>query len=467
MNIIERIELHAQHHPMKQALQFDDHIYTYKALIEVIEERATLLEALPRGSCVALYIQTPMEMLVNYLALHKQGCLPCVLDGQWPQSRVTMLVERYDIPYIVKEQRGERVELYRTVAFGDMDARTDIHTAQLLHIGFTSGTTGLPKAYYRDMHSWLCSFEQNEQLWQTEVSQLVAPGPLAHSLSLYVSIYALYYGYRFLGQSVFDAQQLIAHMDASKDKQALFVVPTMLYALHRERRTLDNVTHILTTGAKLEPALYDAIPHVCPHAHVIEFFGSSEASFIGYNLNRTAPVTSVGRPFDNVEVIIQSPNEAGVGSLFVRSDMVFSGYVNEKPVVNHTVAVGDLACVDKHGYLYLKGRQNDMMIIGGKNIYPSEIETCISNHFNVDEMFVFGVPHKQFGERAILLYTGDTQLSYQDVRTVVMSHLSRYHVPSKCIRVAEMRYTSSGKIARHEMKEAYLKEERSLWDNQS
>ena len=107
--------------------------------------------------------------------------------------------------------------------------------------------------------------------------------------------------------------------------------------------------------------------------------------------------------------------------------------------------------------MYLVSRQNERLIIGGKNVYPQVIEQMIKNIDGVEEVIVIGEPHPRFGEIAVLLYTGSIELKYQTVRQHIMKVLSRYDVPSKLIKVDRMKYTQSGKVARNKMCTAYVK----------
>ena len=110
--------------------------------------------------------------------------------------------------------------------------------------------------------------------------------------------------------------------------------------------------------------------------------------------------------------------------------MIFSGYVNQSVVLPETwIKTGDYAYI-KDNQLYLVSRQNERLIIGGKNVYPQVIEQMIKNIDGVEEAIVIGEPHPRFGEIAVLLYTGSIELEYQTVRQHIMKVLSRYDVPS-------------------------------------
>ena len=328
---------------------------------------------------------------------------------------------------------------------------------QLLHIGFTSGTTGLPKAYYRNESSWLASYVENEKLLRHQEKILVAPGPLAHSLSLYTCIYALYTGRTFIGQTHFNAPKLISKLQRQTTNSALFLVPTMLHAITKINHEILHLTTILSSGAKLSSSLFKHVTQIFQYANIIEFFGTSEASFISYNINRKASIDSVGYIFQNVTIDLEGKDNNNIGLLNIKSNMIFSGYVNQSVVLPETwIKTGDYAYV-KDDQLYLVSRQNERLIIGGKNVYPQAIEQLVKEIEGVNEAIVVGEPHTRFGEMGVLLYTGNKVLDYQTVRQHIMKVLSRYDVPSKCIKVDNMQYTQSGKIARNKMRTDYLK----------
>lgn len=172
----------------------------------------------------------------------------------------------------------------------------------------------------------------------------------------------------------------------------------MLHEIAKSNVELRHLTTILNSDLKLSSTLFEQIAKNFRHTNIIEFFGTSEASFISYNINRKASVDSVG-------------------------------------------------------YIF----QNERLIIGGKNVHPQVIEQMIKNIDGVEEVMVIGEPHPRFGEIAVLLYTGSIELEYQTVRQHIMKVLSRYDVPSKLIKVDRMQYTQSGKVARNKMRTAYVK----------
>ncbi|MGW7929562.1 AMP-binding protein [Staphylococcus xylosus] len=453
MQLLKNIEWYAQYQPYDGALQFDAEIISYKMLQERIVEVVEQLHDIPENQCVALTMNNPMSTVLYYLALIKKGCIPCVMDFRWTHEQVNKLIEKYDIAYLINNDL--------TVILFEQVEQNTTEIENILHIGFTSGTTGLPKAYYRNELSWLYSYEETEKLMETEIDTMIAPGPLSHSLSLFVCVFALYSGRKFIGQQQFNAQVLmdILKTDKAIKHCALFVVPTMLDTCVAWNSTMKQIRYIFTTGDKLQHSLRESVAIHFPNAILIEFFGTSEASFISYNYNNDAPSHSVGKLFPNVTINLDQIDEHGIGKLKVKSNMLFSGYIGDPLPNNSWIEIGDFASLDSEGYLYLHGRQHDRMIIGGRNVYPSEIEHFAQNFKEFNEVLVISEPHSKFGEIAVLLYTGERQVKYREFKYFLTKYLARYQMPSKLVKVSEMHYTQSGKIARKYMRSLYLKGE--------
>ena len=108
--------------------------------------------------------------------------------------------------------------------------------------------------------------------------------------------------------------------------------------------------------------------------------------------------------------------------------------------------------------MYLRGRVGSRLIIGGKNVYPAKIESEVTKIHGINEAIVIGQQHDKFGEIAVLLYTGDIELDYRQLKTYLMNKIDRYEIPSKIKKVTKMSYTRSGKISRFEMEKDGIQE---------
>lgn len=438
MELLKRIEHYAKTEAQRVALYIDDEQLNYAALHERVKDAASRLPEYDLPLNVALSFSRIQDFVVAYLAVLSKGGTPWVMDTNWSAARKKALYETYDIPYLWEDETfyQRQKQFRKSLASG------------VLHVGFTSGTTGLPKALLRDEASWIASFEQNEKLMtrgRGKNHTLVALGPYAHSLTLYVVIYALFYGRTFLGQNDYHIERCASRIADYTDNCSLFLVPTMVYDWLQHASQNNHVSEVFISGDKLTEQRHRLLKRTLPSAAIYEFFGTSEASFISVNMNQTAPLNSVGKVFSNVQIDIRHQDEKGIGQLFVKSPMTFSGYLGD--VASQWIKTGDYAHL-KEAYLYLHGRLQDRLIIGGKNVYPSVVEQQLKQLEGVQDVIIVRQPHTKFGEVAVALYTGIQIISYRHMRTQLEKVVSRYEIPSKWIRVEKLPYTSSGKVSR-------------------
>jgi acyl-CoA synthetase (AMP-forming)/AMP-acid ligase II len=173
---------------------------------------------------------------------------------------------------------------------------------------------------------------------------------------------------------------------------------------------------------------------------------------------------SIGRPGYSIDLQIWDDDgnevERGqVGEIVTRSDMVMSGYLDqpelsERAVVNGWFRGGDLAWQDEEGYLYLAGRKSDMIIRGGENVYPIEIETVLSEHPGIAECAVVGVADEHWGEvvRAFVTPARDAQLDPEEIRAFCREQLASYKVPAEVRVVDTLPRNASGKVLKRELR---------------
>lgn len=437
MELLKRLETYAVERPEHIAIWMDNETLTYETLWQYVQKKSEVLPIIEHQNVMLTHTETA-DFIVAYLAVLVRQGVPCVLGPQWSMEQRDALVRLHGIPYIWGDG-GVTSTSYEP----SHEAPT---IPQLLHIGFTSGTMGLPKGFMRDLPSWIASFEVNDTLLDASTQTYMALGPYAHSLTLYVMIYALWNGKTFIGQDRYNMAKGLSYIAELQQTCALFLVPTMVYdGIHLGQHS-QWVRHIFISGDKLSSSRHIQLKTVFPESKIDEFFGTSEASFISVNRNQTAPLDSVGRLFLNVRVTLREQDDAGIGQLFVKSPMTFSGYLGEE-VVDEWLATGDYARIEKD-VLYLQGRVQDRLIIGGKNVYPAVIEQHLKQWPDIVDTVIVRRPHDKLGELAIALYVGPEQLDVQAVRHWLSSRVSRYEIPSKFIRVVALPYTASGKVSR-------------------
>ncbi|MEU5692302.1 AMP-binding protein [Actinosynnema sp. NPDC020468] len=408
-----------------------------------------------------------------------------VLDPAWPAAR-TREVLRLLRPDLVVTTRpvavdapvltvGEDGSYAGWLAGQEADPARDLvagDPGSTFLIGFTSGTSGVPKAFSRTRGTWRASLAHAGDVFGLAAGDhTLAPGPLSHGLGLYALVEALHEGTTFATLPRFDAAATRAELGAVT---RLVVVPTMLRGLNRELdadpAAYPGVTGVVSSGAKLDPATVARTRAHLPHAHVHEYYGASELSFV--TVRHTPPDAlpdddpdAVGTPFPGVEIEIRDdagrPVPAGVpGAVHVRGPLVSSGYVwGDDGTAFRTdgewATVGDHGLLDEAGELHLVGRAGAMVITGGHNVYPSEVETALRRLDGVDEAVVVGLPDEYLGTVLVAVVSGPgaRALSTADVRRGCADHLPRHKIPRRVFVVRDWPLTPSGKIVRARVEE--------------
>jgi fatty-acyl-CoA synthase len=170
---------------------------------------------------------------------------------------------------------------------------------------------------------------------------------------------------------------------------------------------------------------------------------------------RTRP-TTVGRPVPGIEVAALDPSGNPVapeteGELYVRSGVLFDGYTSgeSRPARGGFVSIGDVGHFDADGYLYIEGRSDDMVVVGGENVYPIEVEEIIESIDGVVEAAVLGVPDDEFGQVLSAFVAGP--VDPDTVRERCSAELASYKVPRRIEVLDELPRTGSGKVLKREL----------------
>ncbi|MDX2143461.1 MAG: AMP-binding protein [Rhodospirillaceae bacterium] len=325
-------------------------------------------------------------------------------------------------------------------------------------MGFTSGTTGTPKAFIRSHASWTASFAASaRELGTSSHTTALIPGPLSHGLSLYAAIETLYVGGTAVLMPAFDAVRAVQLIGAHV-ANTVVAAPTVL-DLIADAGSSATATKIITAGAKLTAPLRQKLAAVFSQADVIEYYGASELSFVTVaKPGDKCPPTSVGRAFANVAVAVRRDDgtqaDVGeVGTVWVKSNMLSSGYVGPVDGTGFRTqggwaTVGDRGSLDARGFLTLAGREGDMIITGGLNVYPSEVEAVLASLPGVREAAVVGQSDERWGQVVTAIVAGDGALTAEALKSQCREHLAPYKVPRRWYRAESFDHTVSGKIDR-------------------
>ncbi|TQR17735.1 AMP-binding protein [Psychrobacillus soli] len=486
MNLVETLLHNATRHPNKIALTDGQESRTYSELVQSMKKVANgLYRNGFKHENIAILSSNRIEFVEVFLGTIYAGCVPIPLDPKWSTNELTTILQQCKPKKIFVEDallsnlnlRDREMQMLtfsadetgsyaNWIAHLKPEAKMD-DTNELLFIGFTSGTTGIPKGYMRTHLSWIKSFAATNEAFQfDEMEHILAPGPFVQSLSLFALMQSLYSGATFHIVRKFSAKEVL-RICSQHSNAILFVVPTMIEPiLEQVTPGQVHIQALVSSGAKWSEASIKRAKEVFGEARLYEFYGSSEASYISYlDVNAKEKPNSLGKPFPGVQVSIrdeqfQEVPSGTIGQLCIRSDMMFLGYHHlpeetKAAFRDGWLLLGDYMSMDEEGYLYLAGRVKNMLVSGGLNIYPEEVESVLRTHSAIREVMVLGIPDAYWGERvtALIKWDGQQRLSIEEVKEYCRSYLASYKVPKQLITVDDFIYTSSGKLARQAMKD--------------
>jgi len=425
--------------PETTAVTEDARSWTWAEFLAEVERTARELEG--ESSRGPVYIHSPSNssFLSTFLAAAVAGRPACTLHRDWAKPELDAAIA----------DAGKF----------EADPETD-GDDPIFYIGFTSGTSGRPKPFARRQRSWASSFAPAGAMFSVEAGDMVfLPGSLQHSHFLFGAVFALDRGAAIRLFEQFDARLLADELDRTA-RGVLYLVPTMLLALDElATEPMDGVHSLVVSGAKMETHHWDIARRLFPRATVGELYGASELSFVAVNTAGEAPADPgyVGRPFPGVEVEIRSPENAAAdepGVVYVRSPYLFEGYLTgskvDSPVgTDGFMTVGDMGVLTERG-LSLAGRASNLLITGGKNVHPEEVEAQLADHPSVKECVVAGVPHPRWGDElvAVLVAEDGDQLEADRLRDHLRERVASYKIPKRWFLVAEMPRTPAGKTDR-------------------
>ena len=333
----------------------------------------------------------------------------------------------------------------------------------------TSGTTGTPKGARvarpanLDPLAW---FLRLVPLRARSPYLIAAPAFHAHGFGQMTIGAAL--GCELVLPRRFDPEQTLALIERHR-AEGVVAVPVMLKRIMelppevRDRYDTSSLRLVLCSGSALTPALArEFMDEFGPV--VYNLYGSTELS--GATIATpddllSAPGT-VGRPLPHTQIAILDDNgtilpQGSVGHIFVGHEMLFEGYTDGSRLdvsAGGMMSAGDLGHLDADGRLFIDSRADDMIISGGENVYPSEVEVVLSQHPGVDEVAAVGVEDEQFGQRfvAFAVLRPGQELEPQQLLAYAKENLARYKVPREVRVLDELPKNALGKVLRRELR---------------
>jgi malonyl-CoA/methylmalonyl-CoA synthetase len=481
--------------------------YTWRDLDHASARIANLLASLklPGGSRVAVQVEKSVEAMLLYLATLRAGCVFLPLNTAYQSGEIEYFVGNAEPAVVVctpgnfgwvskiafkagtqhvftlgDDRTGSLLE--RAAHHAGDHQPVDREMDDLAAILYTSGTTGRSKGAMLTHGNLLSNALTLKDYWGFQPGDvLIHALPIFHVHGLFVAIHAaLLNGSKMIWMAKFDPGAVLAAMP----RATVFMgVPTLYVRLLAEpglnKDATKNMRLFIAGSAPLLIETFNAWRERTGHT-ILERYGMSETIMLTSNPygadarhggQSERRGSTVGFPLPGVGVrVVDDAGKAvpvgEIGNIQVQGPNVFKGYwrMPEKTAEEFTqdgwFKTGDVGKVDERGYVSIVGRSKDLIISGGYNVYPAEIESTINDLLGVDESAVVGVPHPDFGEVgvAVLIAKPGVKLDGEAILAQLKSQLANFKIPKRCFVATELPRNTMGKVQKNLLREQYKNE---------
>ena len=491
--------LNARRTPNRTAIIDDDGETTFKELDDAAHEVANglLAKGIKGGDGVAILARNHRWFLIAVYGAARAGARIILLNSEFSGPQIKEVSERegakliiYDDEYFQAVSKAdpelgmlralgenpdkdepsgstdETLEALVARSSGKPAPKVTKHSSIII---LTSGTTGTPKGANRSTPPSLAPIGgilSHVPFRSGEVTSL--PAPMFHALGFLHATIAMMLGSTLVLRRRFKPPTVLADIEEHK-VTAMVVVPVMLSRILDSLDAMDrkpdlsSLRIVFVSGSQLGAELAQrALKDLGPV--IYNLYGSTEIAFatIARPKDLSINPATVGPVVKGVKVKILDDNgnelpQGEVGRIFVGNTFPFEGYTGggHKQIIDGLMSSGDVGYFDEHNLLYVSGRDDEMIVSGGENVFPAEVEDLISGHPEVIEATALGVEDKEWGHRlrAFVVKTDGASIGEDDIKTYVKDHLARYKVPRDVVFLDELPRNPTGKILKRELRD--------------
>lgn len=479
-------------------IQFYDRTISFLELGQSVDRLARSLRGLGfgKGDIVHVLVENSPETIMAYLAIQKIGAVAGPINGWWKAPEVEyllndsggrgLIIEDQYLP-ILEAIRERCPHLETVIEVGDSPAAGHAPFSSLLERGdaapftcesdpedtayifYTSGTTGNPKGVLLSHKNVLADLDGITGALDVEERMCALIFlPLFHVNAMLTSTFAMGMGHQMVLRKAFSAREFWEVVDRHK-VNFWSAVPAVYQILlsdpGRQKYDLSSLQFGICGAAPLAPETFRKFEETFG-IPIVEGYGLTEATCVSTINPRDGvrKIGSIGLPVPGQTVRIldddgQEVPRGEVGQICIAGDAVMKGYHNlpeetARTVVDGVLRTGDLATMDEDGYIFIVDRQKDMIIRGGENIYPKEIDNLLATHPKITEAATIGVPDETMGEEVkAFVIPSEDDLSEQEVKDFCAEHLADYKVP-RYVEILEEDFPRNplGKVLKKELR---------------
>ena len=446
----------ADENPNRSAVEFGGATCTFAQLDAYASSVARKLASVGviRGDRVATLLGNGMLSAVFPHAVLRLGATLVPLNTRLSEAEIEWQLRDAAPRILIRDDDLD------AIAEADVALRFKHAPSSTLAVIYTSGTTGTPKGAMLTLGNFWWSAQGSAlNIEHRETDRWVACLPLFHVGGLSILMRAAIHGFTVLVHQGFDAERVNAEID--NGATIVSVVAVMLERMldaRGDRPYPKTLRCVLLGGGPSSMSLLERCAHL--GVPVVQTYGLTEACSQVATLspqNALSRPGSSGKPLYPNQIMLDAPHN-DEGEILVRGPIVMKGYLNNPAATSETIVdgwlkTGDMGRIDRDGFLYVLDRRDDLIVSGGENIYPAEVESVLLAHDAIAEAAVIGLPDETWGQRVVAVVRAANHVDARDLEAFCRAALAGYKVPRE-YRFADrpLPRTASGKIKRGELR---------------
>ena len=473
MNIIDYLENNSKKHPEKNAIIFENKKISYKELYDRVQNFSLFISELNR-EVISLISENSISFIIAYFGIIKSGQIVHIVPPEISEINLDNQLKSANSQLIICSDKAfDNISKYSKIKtqilkFSEIKSpsKTDkvsLKENQIAHLIFTSGTTSIPKGVGIS-HTMLEFTTKNivDALKYTSSDIDILPLPLYHSFGLGCVYTSITVGSTIiLHKNASNLQNLLNSIKKYNATTFAAIPATLTKFLKLENSDLKdnflNIRLVITNSTVIPKNTIQSFREILINGNLATYYGLTEASRSTFMIFQEddSRDDSVGRPASGVSIMI---DENSNSEILIKGKNVISKYWEnkneDKNIVDGWLRTGDTGFLDNENYLFLKGRKDDIINIGGEKISPFEIEEVVKQIPEVKDVAAFGIKNEIFGQviKLHVVKSNESDLDKSKILIHCIKNLEKFKIPTKIDFVEKIPKTSYGKVKRFMLK---------------
>ena len=476
MNVVDFLKNSANKYPQKIALIYENDSFTFSELWKLVKNFSLPTELINQQNVISLISENSASFVIAYLGIMNLGKTVHLVSPEISEMNLTnQIISSNSSMIICSESIFHKISKFNSIKIpifqlNDIPKNTNSFSSEsneIAYLIYTSGTTSEPKGV--GINHSIVEFATKNIVHVLKYSNSdvdVLPLPLHHSFGLGCLHVSLFVGSTLiLLKNSSDLQNILDTVKKYNATTLAAVPPTLSKFLKFNENNLkdyfSDIRLVITNTTKIPIITIQKFKKIISNGNLATYYGLTEASRSSFMIfdEHTSFDQSVGKPAPQVNIKIDNKmNKSKIGEILIKGNNVIEKYwkniESDKNIIDGWLRTSDLGYFDDNGYLYLVGRSDDVINIGGEKVMPNEIEEIVKQIDGVENVAAFGIDHEIFGQ-VIKLHVIKSESSNLEKLSIIkfcMKNLEKYKIPSKIDFVTNIPQTDYGKVKRFMLK---------------